>query len=251
MGNTSDSPVRRFTAGKLTHERLNESVDALEDHARRLNSLENKTQPKGPSGALPCKITDVGEAGKYYADAYLPPYKPDSDAALTIADLGTRTVQVILWNLGEINGGGALSVGDVVDASVAGFDPSGYPLMKTGGGSSPASTTKEVRIVSYERDDANYRWAYTVIEHRKIAAGFGDDKWEDLEDAEPFIAYNDLEHINEATGNFGVNVTSDELGDCELRPIAVGTPVSVRAVPVVGDAPDYYFSAPNTAGPIP
>ncbi len=151
----SNDAVRRFVPGKLTSARLNEVVDNGNETVRRVNKLEAPPDVPRASTPLPCKITDVVSVGKYYADAYLPPYRasepdPDAIADLAEADLGTRTAQVILWNLSELSGGSALAVDDWVDASVAGLDASGYPLMKTAvaSGSGSFATRMKVKTAS-------------------------------------------------------------------------------------------------------
>ncbi len=133
------------TLDRLNRVPSREQLDALteshNDHSRQINAsnallLGARKMPQA-SHPLPVKITSIIAAGKYYGTAYLPPYLNSSTSALSLTDLGSRTRQVILWNMPEINGSSPLSVGDVVDASVAGFDSSGLPLMKcsvSGGG---------------------------------------------------------------------------------------------------------------------
>lgn len=129
-----DGPIREFQKGALTIDRLNEFVRQINAVAMQISSYQKLLLDAPNKLPLPGKVTEVIAAGKYKVDVYLPPYLNSTTDDLSEDDLGTRIVKGLLWNVGEIGdeGGSPLVEDQFVDASVAGFDPSGLPLLKTG-----------------------------------------------------------------------------------------------------------------------
>src|SRR5262245_36263802 len=123
MPELPDTPISEFVPGRLTKERLNELVERINALCHQVNSLRGELENlKTVAAALPVKITAVIAVGRYSATAYLPPYVAQgSTSALAAADLNSRTVDVVLWNLAELSGASPLAVDAWVDATPAGF----------------------------------------------------------------------------------------------------------------------------------
>lgn len=148
----TEEPISTITSRVPTREQFEQLQTAVNEQARLINALNSRisalVKVSQASHPLACKITEVVAVGKYKVDVYLPPYKDSSTSALAIADLGTRINKSILWNISELSGGSALAVDNWVDASVAGFDPSGLPLMKTASAGGGAIGVKSIAASS-------------------------------------------------------------------------------------------------------
>jgi len=137
----TEEPIPEFAGRVPTIRELEKLRETINDHSRLINSLLKPPPIRINGTPVACTVTSLtGDKGRYSVTAYLGPYNSSATGTdLALSDLNQRSRPAVLWNLSEIGGGGsALVVGQVVDASVAGF-ANGMPLLKTGGGGGGSS----------------------------------------------------------------------------------------------------------------